>query len=175
MTLEYMINGDYQRPDEDWCERCLKPSMLISPIYVLSERGVRFWGWYVGCKEEKKFEKIPRQFDAEDYEKVTKFMSNRRKIKPPKKPITTEEIPEGFEVITDKAAVDKNGEAPEGFEKVETIYIEGNLRSDELPKAKCTCTWETEPSDNLLTLGLAAKQHALETGHQLRQHGQDNW
>lgn len=155
----YLINGDYKRPDDDWCEVCAKPSMLIAPLYILSDHGVTFWGWFAGCKEEKRWQKIKKPFDAEDYEKVTKFMSNRVKIRPPKKPqLAFDELP-----------------APDEMVKVETIYIEGKIHSDNLPKAKCTCGWETEENDNLLKLGLAAKQHALDTGHQLRQHDQENW
>lgn len=38
------------------------------------------------------------------------------------------------------------------------------------PKAQCSCTWETDPMEDLFALGTAAFDHARETGHVLRSH-----
>ncbi len=53
----------------------------------------------------------------------------------------------------------------------ETIYLDGNLRSDDPPRITCTCGWSSERSANLLELGRMAKKHELENpGHFRRQH-----
>lgn len=53
------------------------------------------------------------------------------------------------------------------------IMLEGDLRSDEDPRAVCTCGWESEPTSNLVSIGNEAKKHAVDTGHNLRQHPSD--
>lgn len=36
------------------------------------------------------------------------------------------------------------------------------------PVAKCSCGWKTKPTEDLFDLGVAAFDHAAETGHVLR-------
>lgn len=55
--------------------------------------------------------------------------------------------------------------------ETETIWLDGNLRSDVPPTIRCTCGWYVGPSENLLELGRAAKGHEMETGHLRRSHG----
>lgn len=38
------------------------------------------------------------------------------------------------------------------------------------PKAMCSCGWETDPTENLFELGVAAFDHSADTGHVLRKH-----
>lgn len=74
--------------------------------------------------------------------------------------------PKKFEKLRKLLSGLENGEIVEA----ETIWLDGNLRSDTPPVIRCTCGWAVGPESNLLTLGRAAKQHEIETGHLRRSH-----
>ena len=56
-------------------------------------------------------------------------------------------------------------------EPVHLITLEWDRRSGEPPHAECTCgEFKTEPTTNMLKLGLEAFKHRDITGHILREH-----
>ncbi len=58
-------------------------------------------------------------------------------------------------------------------DKVHVIELKAKLRSDTLPSVVCSCGWVYGPNSSLLTLGRHAKNHSMETGHQLRHHSEE--
>ena len=53
-------------------------------------------------------------------------------------------------------------------DNIEVVNLIRIKKDDGLPYAKCSCGWESKPSDKTFLLGISAFNHRDATGHELR-------
>ena len=50
-TVPFLIPGTMRRPENDWCDKCMKGTLWLGSVYTLNDKGVTVWGTLLKCWE----------------------------------------------------------------------------------------------------------------------------